>query len=451
MVQGTQVDGVNRPFGRPSPRVIPEDYFLGWPLESEVFRDYMHWATLELTCDPQFHFACFLAIVSHELVRRGYKTKYGPNLPLSFCLVGGGSSGKSSATNLAIDFLRESWRQAEITFPDQKAPIVQCDGSVPGLFTSLHRFYQKSTKTTCALLHSVQFTRMFRERDPVYPILSSLIDGQTYEIHTREMQKLRGKKPKAPDDGVPDTITNPRISIILGTSLDNASDIVGINAMITSFLSRVNVVCAGELPDGYVRHYVPDYYPDDLERAQNTWSSWLVRNQIEIPDKTILYSGEVIEIGNELEREADEKPDEATRLRITKDHAMRLAGVYTALHCRSVVTEDIFWIAYRQIQSWSSGTEVLENAITASEVARIADKVETLLMNAGPKGIPRSALSRRLKLASWELDNVIAVLHDRNAVVKGTKSLKDAQIVYYEPTCLPDHVTLPTQKLHSPT
>jgi len=292
---------------------------------------------------------------------------------------------------------------------------------------------------------------MFRERDPVYPILSSLIDGQTYEIHTREMQKLRGKKPKAPDDGVPDTITNPRISIILGTSLDNASDIVGINAMITSFLSRVNVVCAGELPDGYVRHYVPDYYPDDLERAQNTWSSWLVRNQIEIPDKTILYSGEVIEIGNELEREADEKPDEATRLRITKDHAMRLAGVYTALHCRSVVTEDIFWIAYRQIQSWSSGTEVLENAITASEVARIADKVEMLLMNAGPKGIARSTLSRRLKLPSWELDNVIAVLHDRNAVVKGTKSLKDAQIVYYEPTCLPDHVTLPTQKLHSPT
>jgi len=407
----------------------------------------MHWATLELTCDPQFHFACFLAIVSHELVRRGYKTKYGPKLPLCFCLVGGSDSGKSSATDLALDFLRDTWRYAEITFPEQRTPIVQCDGSVPGLFTSLHGFYQKSTKTTCALLHSSHLTRVFREREPIYPVLSSLIDGKTYEIHTREMQKLRGKKLKSPGDGVPDTITNPRLSMILNTSLDMACELLGSRSMISEFLARVNIVHAEQMLDGYMQHYVPDFYPDDRERAQDTWSSWQVRNQIEIPDRTIVYSGAVLEIGNDLVTDANKAQENKERLQTIKNQAMRLAGVYAALNCQSTVTEDLFWIAYRQVQYWSNGTTILENSITASEVARIADKVERLLTNAGPKGIARSALSRRLKLPSWELDNVIAVLHDRNAIVKGTKSLKDAQIVYYEPTCLPDHIAPPTSKL----
>ena len=425
----------NLPFGKPSPRAIPEEYFTGWPMESELFCAYMHFATLELTCDPQFHAAVFLATMSMEFCRRGFKTKHGPHLPLWFCLVGGRYTGKTLALEMGLQTLRSSWAMYDLKFQGDP-PLVHCDGSVPGLLALLHKHYSIQNHTTSGLLYSDHLTRVFRDRDPIYPVLSTLADGNTYTVHTREMQKTRGQKSRRPGDGIPDQIINPRISSVFNTSLEAASEILGTAVLSSGFLTRNLIVYGEQMSQEYRRNYVEGRYDKEHEDYLDSLEQHLVKLDVLVPSKQVTYTSAVLDIGDQLEQEA--VGDNAIQLQSIKQHAMRVAGNYALLLCEPEVTPEIFWTAHTYVTQRYEGTRVIEKRIGASEAAAMADRTEQLLIKAGKRGIYRSDLSRRLKCSSKMLDEVVQVLRDRSAVAVSRDPNRDNTIVYHEPTCAPD-------------
>jgi hypothetical protein len=426
---------LNAPFGKQSLRYIKEDLLRCWPTQSEVFNAYLDYASKELTCPPQFHVATLLTMASTVLLLRGVKVVNGPNLSLWVTLVGDSATGKSTAMDMGLDFLREGWEMNDVNFPQGRTPIIQgTNSTVQGLIVALHRHYDQRRGTTVGLIFANQLAQLFRQRDPLYPCLNDLADGKTHTQEKREHQRRHGQQRNM---DVPDQLINPRVCAIFDTTVEALAEIMNNAALSSGFLRRTLIVFGEEDAD-YVDQYIAGYYEAERLLAQDIWAQWLVRLNIEVPGLVLTYSDEVINMARDLTREAARAKD--LNLKWLKDMALKIAGLFALLCCQATVTAGHYRLAYRYVQTLLYGKQLIEQSIGASETAKMADKLEAMLIRVGEEGITRSVLSRKMKVSKQTLDDVIDVLEDREAITQGIRETKSGPYatMYFLPKHAPD-------------
>lgn len=397
--------------------------------EGSPLRQFVSWATNAYGSPPLFHLAAALTIMTYELGRRGF---YLQNLvddsqaPLTlwFALVSASGTGKSTAINVAQDFARAAWENANIQIvPD---PWVEPEGSIQGVFVALQDHYDAGRETTAAILYHHELAQVFATREAVSEQLCKFADSRTIQANYRQHQKRKRGAPMA------DRVVNPRLSLIAATTeaqlAPHFKDAQRSGGIFTRFI-WLRPVLRREHVKMRTEHFVEPRTGERKRHAEvrkdvlHSWSGWfmtLAQMSVEC-GRDFAFTDSATEL---LERELFEPF--ARRYRHTDDNmhgvCMRLvekARVIAAVHASMRGSLDI---EERDVKPAIALAEIfLREAISvagfgASDLYRHAQRIETIVRTAGEDGILRRDLYSHLKIHKRELDLALETLADKGSV-----------------------------------
>ena len=419
----------NVPFGKPSPRQIPNEYFAGWPMDSSAFCAYMHYATLEFTCDPQFHAMAFFAIATLELARHGYKSPF--HLPISAILCGEGGSGKSVAMRIALDFLRDLWAQDEdLSYSIGNSPIIHCSGSIQGVLYEMNQHYNEQIDSTPTLLYADYATQLFTDRNSIYPYLSALLDGQSLEVNLREVQRIKAQKKRNSRNKIDSHVINPHMSMITAVDPIKIGESFGATTLKSGFLKRSFTILGCPPRAEYFEFYIRDRYQQEKVDAIDAFRQWFICLDLTTPydqNKLIKYEPKLL---TPLHPTAGQEREDFFRAREKQRCTLQLSALYALLRQKPWVESVSFTRAYAQVTCCVDSITTLERYMDASEITLLANKAEEKLERR-VNGISRRKLFGYLKTDPKKFNEVIVSLKERGTIVISSGLSSSSNQIFY--------------------
>lgn len=396
---------------------------------SSPLQQYVSWATNAYGSPPLFHLAAALTVMTYELGRRGFYLQSPVDdarapLTLWFALVSASGTGKSTAINVAQDFARAAWSNANVAIsPD---PWVEPEGSIQGVFVALQDHYDQSRETTTAILFHHELAQVFATREAVSEQLCKFADSRTIQANYRQHQKRKKGAPNA------DRVVNPRLSLIAATTeaqlAPHFKDAQRSGGIFTRFI-WLRPILRREHIKMRTEHFVEPRTGERKRHAEvrkdvlHSWSGWfmtLAQMSVEC-GFDFAFTDEASEL---LERELFEPF--ARRYRHTDDNmhgvCMRLVDKARVIAAVSASMRGSLDIEARDVAPAIELANIfLREAISvagfgASEVYRHGLRVETLVHDAGEEGIFRRDLYNHMKISKRELDLVLETLADKGSV-----------------------------------
>ena len=384
--------------------IIPPDS----PLEA-----YMRWATEAHGAPPIYHLACVLAVLAHELARRGFKLRSHP-LGLWFALIGESAIGKSSAISMAEQFIRDAWKMAGLDLdPD---PWLEAEGSIAGLLAALQERYDPSRGTTTAILFQHEAASLFATREPISEMLCRLADGQSYQRNLRELQKKRDR---------PDKIEAPVLSALVATTESALAPHFTEAQRSGGIYSRLAWLKPPFSPGRLRLEGVDTRKADGLRvLALESWVGWFVQMQLAFegellietsPEAHALLERELFEPVRATLRESDD--NNGVKLR-TIDRTRVVAAVLASQRLVRVVEPEDMRRAVRL------GQILLVHAkritLGSADTYRLSQRVEHIIRAQAESGTTTRTLYTRVKTDSRSLHAALGQLMEQGRVFEDT-------------------------------
>lgn len=385
--------------------IIPPDS----PLES-----YMRWATEAHGAPAIYHLACVLAVLTHELARRGFKLRTSHPMGLWFALVGESAIGKSSAITMAEQFIRDAWKNAGLELdPD---PWLEAEGSIAGLLSALQERFDPSRGTTTAILFQHEAASLFATREPISEMLCRLADGQSYQRNLRELQKKRDR---------PDSIEQPVLSALYATTESALAPHFTEAQRSGGIYSRLAWLKPTFSPGRLRLEGVDTRKAEGLRiLALESWVAWFAQIQLAFdgellietsPEAHALLERELFEPVRLTLRESDD--NNGVKLR-TVDRTRVVAAVLASQRLSRVVEPQDMQRAVH------FGKILLVHAeritLGSADIYRLSKRVEHIIRTQADEGATARILYARCKTASRELHAALGQLMEQGRVFEDT-------------------------------
>lgn len=384
---------------------------------------YLRWASLQWPVTPaSMHAAASLVVLAHEALTHGFYlgTSAAYRLPpfaIRVACVASSAAGKSSAVSAARSFHRTLLERTGRAGHD---PWMNLQGSEAGLEESLAELYDAETNQTRVIGHHEEFTALLTNgRSGTYRAnedwFNRLFDG----LPAKERLELT-KAAKAARKEAGKVAENPVVqAIFCSTPAAMRRSVTEVHRE-GGFLSRVSLWAGGEgqaLPAPFAADDDDEtrrVFAAAFEKAQQEWDR-LQGFMLACTDRRIYIERDAQLVLNDFVHEACSAPGDefhAVRIRgcslvlhVTALHGLSQAHVRGARHGRVVATIDDARSAIARVRaSWEVQREVYDHTVRAAQegttstpTMRFIDRIYDLVHDAGPNGINRDALRRRVE------------------------------------------------------
>jgi len=411
----------------PAPAALPEPHYTPGKLdasaalaacvpESGPLHRYLSWAIKTTDADPLFHIASILPCWAHECCVQGFRIDRANELvpKIWTFTVGAPASSKSTAIRRALGVYRQHVIRA-----GGLDPLVQAEGSVPGLFEALAERWDPDLGITPGVVYRDEAARLLDTRDSVADMLCNIIDGDEVKRHLRGARAANRENAGS----VADTLRNPTYSGLLATTFARLREVTKTTYLEGGLYSRF-LWFVGPARPGTQLLTVDPHLDEQAEvvQAWANWARWPLGLGALAEDLTVDVPKVAVDLleatlFSDLQSGVTAGNDRLNAMRKRAlTQAILVAGLYALNHRRLTVEVDDMARAIRLVRLCLSGYERIDPTLAADPIMVSADVAFHAIAGAGDLGLPKSKLYPILRAPKVLIDQALDTLVDEGSV-----------------------------------
>lgn len=384
---------------------------------------YMRWAIKTTDAEHLFHLGAVLPCLSDFATSMGFVIDPERLLrPVLWTfLVGVSASSKTTAMKRAQTHYQRV--RSTMLNGQEVRPFIFAEGSIPGLFEALAARFDPESGLSTGIVDRDEAARLLESRDAtVADMLCQIIDGEEVERHLRSL-----KAERRAGGTVHDRLIQPAFSGRLATTFARIREVTQASYLEGGLYSRMMWFVGSEFhPHPRLEINTHRQEADRVLGEWVDWGRWMLVSQLGPAEERVVGVSEaaVDWLRETLFDDFVRASRTDSRLNATRKRALTqaviVAGLYALSQQRLRIELDDMERAVNLCTFCLECLSGLEGSLAVSEQVSAAEKVYTVIQQAGPNGARKSELYRT-RLDKREIDAAVEHLIDAGRVEQVTE------------------------------
>lgn len=379
---------------------------------------YLRWAVKTTDAEHLFHLGAVLPCLSDFATSMGFRVDPERMMhPVLWTfLVGVSASSKTTAMKRAQTHYQRV--RSTMLNGQEVRPFVFAEGSIPGLFEALAGRFDHDSGLSTGIVDRDEAARLLDSRDgTVADMLCQIIDGEEVERHLRSL-----KAERRAGGTVHDRLIQPAFSGRFATTFARIREVTQASYLEGGLYSRMLWFVGSEF------HPHPrleiNTYRQEADRVLSEWvdwGRWMLAAQLGPAEERVVGVSEAAVdcLRTTLFEDFVAASRTDSRLNATRKRALTqaviVAGLYALTQQRMRIELDDMAQAVNLCTFCLEGLAGLEGSLAVSEQVSAAEKVFTVIQQAGVNGARKSELYRT-RLDKREIDAAVEHLIDAGRI-----------------------------------